>query len=408
MPNIEAIGAGLWRFARFIFREYIDDNCQGTAAALTYQTLFAVVPLLTVMYSMFNTFSAFTGVANDVESLIFANIVPENVAVVQQYLTGFSDQARSLSIPSLLLLGVTAFLMLFTIERTFNDIWRIREPRHGFQRFLMYWAILTLGPFLLGFGFVISTYVVSLPLVGGVTEIGMLRYIPVLLSASLFTLLYLAVPNCVVPFRYGLTGGVLVAVAFEMAKVAFTKIMAGSNFEVIYGTFAAVPLFLLWIYLTWTIILVGAEIVKGLHSLRFKAQTHIESPLIQLLLILELYSRAHHEGRIVRDGDIRKLSDRVDISEWNDMKAKLVDLNLIRTLNKGGTVLTRNLRDVTVWDIYQHVPFDMPQTMSGQKAWETDLAQKLGKIMGCSQEYLQVDLETLFATGAIEQLREEE
>ena len=90
------------------------------------------------------------------------------------------------------------------------------------------------------------------------------------------------------------------------------------------------------------------------------------------------------------------------------MKAKLVDLNLIRTLNKGGTVLTRNLRDVTVWDIYQHVPFDMPQTMSGQKAWETDLAQKLGKIMGCSQEYLQVDLETLFATGAIEQLREEE
>ena len=137
-----------WEFVQFLVRHFIEDSCQSTAAALTYQTLFAVVPLLTVVYTVISAFDAFHGMGVEVENFIFNNVVPENVATVQEYIHSFSDQARNLSIPSGVFLAVTVFTMLFTIERTFNEIWRIKEPRRGFDRLLMYWAVLTLWPLL--------------------------------------------------------------------------------------------------------------------------------------------------------------------------------------------------------------------------------------------------------------------
>lgn len=397
MVSIRKFLDSIWRFAGQVLENYGRDSCQMTAAALTYQTLFAVVPLLTVTYSMFNAFEAFEGVAIMVEEFLFTNIVPENVGAVQQYLTSFSAQARSLSVASTLLLAITAFLMLFTIEKAFNEIWRVRDPRRGFQRFLMYWAILTLGPILIGFGFIISTYLASLPLISDVNKTtGMLQYVPVLLSGCLFTLIYVAVPNCNVRIRYAVIGGAVVAVGFEMAKGVFASIMAKSNFEVVYGTFAAVPLFLLWIYLSWTIVLIGAELVKGLSVFRFGGDEYVESPMAQLLLILEQFYLAHKRGDIVREDHIRDLSSRIDVSEWNDYKARLMDLNLIRPLDKGGLVLSRDLKEVSVWDLYQSVPFDMPVRMGGDKAWEHNLTERLNKISGRSMEYLKMDLETLF------------
>lgn len=383
-------------FSVMVFRQFLADECQSTAAALTYQTLFAVVPLLTVFYAMFNAFAAFEGLSGRLETFIFENVVPENVDVVRDYLTSFSDQAQSLSVPSLLLLGVTAFLMLFTIERTFNEIWRVRDPRHGFQRFLMYWALLTLGPLMIGFGLVISTYVVSLPLISGVEGTGILKFVPVIMSAAIFTLVFAAVPNCPVPTRDALIGGILVAIAFEVAKYSFATIMAESNFEVIYGTFAAVPLFLLWIFLSWTIVLMGAEIVKGLGVFRFRSNESIESPFVQLLLILEQFYLAHRRGETIVEQDIRRLSERIDVAEWNDLKAMLVDLNLIRPLDRGGIVLSRDLKELSVWELYQAVPFDMPRTVGGDKPWEQHLRNKLQKISSRSEEYMKLSLENLF------------
>ena len=145
------------------------------------------------------------------EDFIFTNVVPENVSLVQEYLGGFSAQAQSLSMPSAVFLVATAFLMLFTIERTFNEIWRIKETRHGLQRLMMYWA-------LIGVGIIVTTYVLSLPLISDVADSPvLLRFLPVLLSASTFTLIYAVVPNTLVPVRHAMVGGVLVAAVFESA-----------------------------------------------------------------------------------------------------------------------------------------------------------------------------------------------
>ncbi|MDE0757354.1 MAG: YihY family inner membrane protein, partial [Pseudomonadales bacterium] len=257
------------QFLRYVVSEYISDGCQTTGAALTYQTLFAVVPALTVSYMVLSAFEAFSGVSRTLEDFIFSYVVPENIASVQSYLRLFSDQARSLSAPSFVLLGVTAFLMLFTIERTFNEIWKVSEPRNKLQRVLMYWGLLTLGPLLIVGGTVMTTYLFSLPFFSDISDLPVVyQFLPWTLSVLAFTLVYAAVPNAVVPLKHALLGGLLVAFSFEVAKYGFGKLMAASDFEVIYGAFAVVPVFLLWIYVTWTIILAGAEFVKALGLFR--------------------------------------------------------------------------------------------------------------------------------------------
>jgi membrane protein len=403
MPSLATVSLlprHVWDFVVHMMRRYADDGCQSTAAALTYQTLFAVVPLLTVMYAVFNSVEAFSNLAAEVEAFVFSNIVPENVVNLQDYLHDFSTQAQSLGVPSLGFLGVTAFLMLFTIEKTFNEIWRVREPRHGFQRFLMYWAVLSLGPILVGMGFLISTYLLALPLITDVTmATGALGYVPIFLSASMFTLVYVAVPNCSVSFKHAVVGGLLVAIAFEMAKYLFGFVMSRSSFEVIYGAFAAVPLFLLWIYISWSIVLMGAELVKALGVFRPDGGVAIEAPLFQVVLILEMFFHAHQQGNVITEQDIRDQGSRIDLERWNDYRQSLIELNLIRSVDRGGLILSKDLSEVSIWDLYRALPWTMPESLKGKGDWEAYLEQHVRNITEHNRDLLNIDLESLFRLG---------
>ena len=178
--QIERLQAS-WIFLKLLVRNYRDDSCQTTAAALTYQTLFAVVPLLTITYSVLASFKALEGMGDMLQNFLFANFLPESVALMERYLTDFSYQARQLSVPSLIVVVMTAFLMMFTIERALNEIWQVREPRLGFQRILVYWAFLTLGPVFLLVSIMSTTYLFSLPFLSEVSEtLGLLPLLPLL------------------------------------------------------------------------------------------------------------------------------------------------------------------------------------------------------------------------------------
>ncbi len=404
--KIKRVASEPWRLLKFLMQHFLQDSCQTSAAALTYQTLFAVVPALTVMYMVLSQFEMFGGMGRMVEDLVFGNIVPENVTAVQDYLRGFSQKARSLGIPSLIFLAVTAFLMLLTIERTFNEIWRVKEPRLGFQRLLMYWAVLTMGPILVVIGIGSSTYVLSLPLISDVTESPLfLRFLPLLMSASALTLIYAAVPNTRVPFGHAVIGGVLVATVFAGSKIIFGFIMARSSFGVIYGTFAVVPIFLLWIYVAWTIILMGAELVKGLGVYRFGGSSKLEEPLFQILIILEVFSRAHHRGDVVSEAMIRNLGSRINMENWTEYRRMLMTLNLIRAVDKGGLVLARNLSEMTLWELHTKLPWRLPGgSINGSSAWEKSLSETFESISGRNQEALGGDLASLFQSGQ-EQVR---
>lgn len=236
------------------------DRCQMIAGALTIQTLFALVPGLTIAYLSLSTFDTYLSLSRSLEDVIFSYVVPESVATAQQYLRQFSDQAQTLSIPSAVLLGMTAVLMLNTIEQTFNEIWRIKAPRTGLRRLAVYIALLTLGPLLLVLGLSITIYVFSLPYLSALagSQWG-LWILPFVTSAAMYTLAYWVIPNTFVNWRHALLGGVGVAVIFEIARFGFGLVMTYSDIAVVYGAFAVLPGLLLWIYIAWFIILAGAE-----------------------------------------------------------------------------------------------------------------------------------------------------
>jgi len=390
----------LWNFVRYLQKSFAADNCQNTAAALTYQTLFALVPLLAIAFVIFESFSAFEGLSRQFEEFIFSNIVPENAGVVQEYLVSFSSQARNLSIPSVVMVIGTSFLMLFTIESTFNEIWQVREPRHGVQRFLMYWAVMTLSAPIIVASIFTTTYIESLPYISDVSEsTRSLHFVPILLGTGFLTLVYVVVPNCYVRVSHAASGAAFTAVAFEISKVLFTEIMAKSNLEAIYGTFAAVPLFLIWLYISWTLVLLGAEVVKSLGVYRFEEDEDVEAPLFQVVLILELFYLAHQKGEVLRDQDIRQHTRRIHLEHWPEIKAQLMEMGLIRSLDRGGMILAKDLNEVSVWDLYRTLNWQLPADIKGELVWEKTLSTQFSELYEKGANDLKGDLETLFKEG---------
>ena len=398
---LAVVGRG-YRFASYLLRKFLDDHCTETASALTYQTMFAVVPLLTVAYLLINAVPALSGVDKQIEDFIFTNIVPENVGVIREYLTDFSTQARGLGAVSLGFLAFTAFWMLLTIEKTFNRIWHVNEPRQGYQRLLMYWAVLTLAPFVGIAGIVITGYVLSLPYVADVARSSyFLWVVPITLNTSVFTLVYVTVPNCHVPLRHAVKGGFLVAAALELTKYSFGFFVSRTSFEDIYGAFATFPLFLIWIYLSWTIVLMGAELVKSVSIYRGDARGASESHLYQVLVLLEQFHRAHRTGEVVKEADIARGLLRIDLEHWNAYKTLLLEEHLIHGVD-GGYVLVRDLSEVSLWELHQALPWPLPESASrGDAQWEVALSELLESIAEVSRDRLSFDIESMFKGDAL-------
>lgn len=348
-PFIFAVG----RFFRNLVREFIDKGCQRSAAALTYMTLFALVPLMAVFYSMFSMFPAFDGAAQELQDMAFSHFVPETGNEIQEYLAKFSEQARNLSAAGAGLLVVTAYLMLTNIEKTFNTIWGVKSARRGLTSFLLYWAVLTIGPLLLGAGLAMSTYLLSIRMIVseydalGVSSL-IFGYLPWITTSAAFTLLFAAVPNCRVPIKFALIGGVLTAVCFELLKVAFGYVVANSSFSQIYGAFAVVPLFLLWVNMLWMIILAGAVFVRTLAERGYAHSSSRYTDLMAVLQILSLFKEKAKTGHSVSDSECVRAG--VGLVHWQQLRSQLCDNHWIAVTDSGHYVLSRDLKSVTVWD----------------------------------------------------------
>ncbi len=345
-------------------QRFVENRGAGNAAALTYTTLFAVVPMMTVTFAMLSAIPAFKGVGEDIQGFIFHNFVPSTGEAVQGYLREFTTQARQLTWFGVGLLAVTAFLMLVAIEKTFNVIWRVRQPRRGMSSFLLYWAILSLGPLLLGAGFAVSTYIASLSLISGpdavVAAKTLLGFAPLLSSIAAFTLLYAAVPNTRVPLRHALLGGLFSAVLFEVAKALFgLYVSLFPGYHLIYGAFATVPLFLLWIYLSWLIVLLGAELVYGLSQPRHWRREPIARGLI-LLVVLRLLFKRQQKGEALHYGDMQRAGWRLPEDEWNQVMDFLEREHLACKASSGGWVLCRDLHHVSLHQLLECSPWPLP------------------------------------------------
>ncbi len=378
-------------FCRYLVKRFMADNCIESAAALTYTTLFAVVPVMTVTYAMLAAIPAFADVGGQIEDFIFQNFVPATGETLREYLTDFSNQARQLTGIGVAALMVTAFFMLLKIEKSFSDIWRIRQRRRGVSSFLLYWAVLSLGPLLLGAGFAVSTYVASLNFIASDAAFAdagrwMLRWVPLLLSIAAFTLTYVAVPNVRVPLKHGLAGGVLVAFLFEGAKAGFGLYLAlFPGYQLIYGAFAAFPLFLLWIFVSWLIILFGAELVANLGSSN-AWQRPTYPRLLNLLGLLQVFLQAQAQGRTVDLGRVNEAGWVVHEDMWLDMTDWLEQEHIITKAQQGGFVLSRDLDSVDMADFLSRIPEampgtrDLPKKLEGDRGWYLHFAEAVAEL----------------------------
>jgi membrane protein len=277
---------------------------------------------------------------------------------VQEKLSEFADRARNLTAVGFVFLFITSFLMLVTIEKSFNTIWHVPDPRRGLQRFLLYWGVLSLGPACVVAGMLSSLYLLSLPLVSDLDAFGLgealLSYLPVLLSIAGFTVLYYAVPNCHVPFHHALFGGFVTMLVFQAAFAIFAQTSRWFSYDAVYGTFAAVPVFLLWLYLVWVIVLGGAIFVRSL-SLAQEDESSKEPLMIKAARVLRLLHDAHMDGRAITDREIN-LTVSLNQEEHDRVFSVFQELKLLGTTDEEHWMLGRSLKAVTLWDLYQRLP----------------------------------------------------
>jgi membrane protein len=247
-------------------------RCPQVAGSLTFTTLLALVPLVTVTIALFSNFPAFADLGTSLKIFLLENLLPERAGrIITTYALQFSEKAAGLTLIGTALLVVTALMLLSTIDRVFNQIWGVREPRPLLFRIAVYWFALTLGPLVLGGSVFASGYLVSasLELVDHAPWLSEMsaRLLPPLMLGGLFSYLYFAVPNHPVRPLHALAGGIVAALAFLLMQRAFGMFIARfPTYTLVYGTFAALPIFLVWLYMSWVIVLLGALIAAILPS----------------------------------------------------------------------------------------------------------------------------------------------
>jgi membrane protein len=273
--------ANTWQLLRMRFRE---DKLGIAASSLTFTTLISLVPLVTVTLALFTAFPIFASFQTALQKYFLQTLVPDTIAKpVLSALTDFSSKANQLGTLGLVFLVFSALALMLTIDRSLNAIWRVRKPRPIAQRVLVYWAAMTLGPLLLGVSLSMTSYAVSASkglvsaLPGGISLVLSIAESAVLASAM--AALFHYIPNTHVYWRHAWAGGLFVSLGFGLAKKALGWYLASvPTYTNIYGAFATVPILLIWIYLAWVIVLIGAVVAAYGPSLKMQAARHPSVP----------------------------------------------------------------------------------------------------------------------------------
>lgn len=263
-----------WRSTGQTLRErFAADRLAVAAGSLTFTTTISLVPLMTVVLAVFSAFPAFARVEQRLQRWMIESLVPDHIArQVSQYVWQFSSKAAQIGWSGAVMLLITALALVLTIDRQLNDIWRVRRRRPLAQRVLVYWGLLTLGPLLLAAGLSASSYALSvsrgwLPALHQGTRV-LLDVAGFVCVVGGVTALYRYVPHAPVRTRHALIGGVFVALAFELAQLTLAwYLRTVPTYSAVYGAFATIPILLIWLYLLWLIVLLGAVVVAYLPSL---------------------------------------------------------------------------------------------------------------------------------------------
>ncbi len=381
---------------RFAARRLDEERLPQVAGSLTFTTVLALVPILTIALAIFTTFPLFNTFRASLEAYFVRNLMPQGIAnTILGYLTQFSSKATRLSAVGAVALIVTAVMMMLMIDRVFNLIWRVKTKRPITQRILVYWAIVTLGPLLIGASITLTSYVFtatngvvrsSIPFSGGV----LYSSISILLTTVAFTSLYIVVPNRLVEWRDALCGGLLAAIAFEIVKRLFAVfVVKVPTYTVVYGAVAAFPIFLVWIYLGWLITLGGAVVTAALPIVKYERWWHVPQPgsafVDAMALLAVLYEARTSADSAVVDSKLLRDKTRLGFDESEALLGKMLDAGWVGRIKADGPkrmqwgkritdgldrwALLVNPQQLTLADVYRVFVFDV--------AGDSQLAQQV-------------------------------
>ncbi|MEC7698603.1 MAG: virulence factor BrkB family protein [Pseudomonadota bacterium] len=273
LDKVKALYSNVTPQVRDLFSIFIkrcrEDNITISAGHLAYVTLLSLVPFIMVTFTIMSAFPAFASVRSKLEHFVFSNFVPTASDVVHKYMTDFVGNASQMSAIGILSLLVVALMLISNVDKTLNRIWRTQSDRPIVYTFAIYWMVITLGPMLIGSSVVVSSYLTGLAAFTEEYTPGLgtflLSLVPSGAAMLAFTILYMVVPNRRVFARHALVGAIVATIAFEITKSGFALYVTNfPSYELIYGALAVVPILFLWVYLSWVIVLFGAEFTCSL------------------------------------------------------------------------------------------------------------------------------------------------
>lgn len=365
-------------FIRYLAERFNEDRGLQTAGALSFTSVLALVPLVAVTVYVLSGFPVFSDLIGKIHHFLFSNFVPATGAVARKYLEQFASKAANLTTVGVIFLFLTALMVMQTIDQAMNDIWRIKIKRRRVTSFLVYWAVLSLGPLLVALSLASTSYLASLPFVketvGGEVKSALLGILPFVFMVIAFTLLYTLVPNCPVKIRHALTGALAAAVLFEGAKQAFAYYVTQfPTYAVIYGSLAAIPLFLFWIYISWVIALLGAELAYCAgHYQHERGAQDVDIGGLELIAAYRIMGHlvtAQQQGESVGTD---RLLDKEPVLNESNLRGVIDELRihkLVHNTAEGYWCLSRDATTLTLGDVYRALPDALPQNTG---PWDPD------------------------------------
>lgn len=357
-------------FRRFVWQRFVDDKCFETAGALSYTTLVSLVPLTIAVLAMFAVFPVFEGARDTLINFVFVNFVPAAGVKVQEALQSFADNAKGLTGISILVMLFSALAMMISIEDRLNRIWRVHQARRWSSRLLLYWAALTLGPILVGAGIAATSYVTAMPFLSVTSDrihtlgSSLLATLPFLVTFCTLWLMYTVIPNTAVSRRDAAIGALLGAVLFEVARWGFAEFVGhANNYQQIYGKLAIIPIFLLWIYLSWVIVILAASIAASLSAYEYQppsASLPKGAEFMGLLVVLGIFVDAQRCGACVDSSEVRLRAPYLSAGAVDDYFGDLQEADLVQRGESGGWLLIRSLDSTDLLHLYRCTHHRLP------------------------------------------------
>ncbi len=383
-----------WRhivnFSRFVAMRFKEDRCAQIASSLTFTTLLSIVPLLMIGLTVFSAFPMFQGFIGDIKSFLFNTLIPAQTdGAIPAYIQEFSDSAARLTTVGIVLLASTAMLTMLTIDKAFNSIWRVRRPRPLIKRLVSYWAVLTFSPLLIGASLSLTSWLISLSMgyakLIPVFGIGVLKILPVFITTLAFSIIFRLVPNRYVPRRHALIGALIAAVVFESMNRAFGYYITHfPTYKLVYGTLASMPIFLMWIYLSWLTILTGAVITSSLSHWRSPPSSSLASPpalLLDALRVLNVMVKNFEDGKVSTFPALSK-SLNLGYDTLEVILGKLADAKIVSKAEGLGWLLVRDINGMRATEIFRLFVLDISTLVVGKhndpmQQWLSDCATQL-------------------------------